>query len=123
MSSIEKTAYPRFPKRKKITPIELNRSYSLQPDEMEKAIKHNDLITNCIMLQNVIDMTDVCHALIQEGHTITEQNLSHMSPYMTEHLKRFGEYVLGLNRRPTNRNITREKFLFKEQSEPLEYAA
>lgn len=96
---------------------------SNDPDEMEKAIKHNDLIANCIMLQNVIDMTDVCHALIQEGHTITEQDLSHMSPYMTEHLKRFGEYVLDLNLRPANLNITREKFLFKEQSEPLEYAA
>lgn len=34
MSSIEKTAYPRFPKRKKIKPAELNRSYSLQHDEM-----------------------------------------------------------------------------------------
>jgi hypothetical protein len=34
MSSIEKTAYPRFPKRKKIKPDELNRSYSLRPDEI-----------------------------------------------------------------------------------------
>lgn len=35
MSSIEKTAYPRFPKRRKIKPDELTRSYSLQHDEME----------------------------------------------------------------------------------------
>ena len=83
----------------------------------------NDGFLHRVPLQNVIDMTDVCHALIQEGHTITEQDLSHMSPYMTEHLKRFGEYVLDLNLRPANLNITREKFLFKEQSEPLEYAA
>ena len=34
MSSIEKTAYPRFPKRKKIKPDELNRSYSLRHDEV-----------------------------------------------------------------------------------------
>lgn len=33
MSSIEKTAYPRFPKRKKIKQDELNRSYSLRQDE------------------------------------------------------------------------------------------
>ncbi|MBA2710339.1 MAG: Tn3 family transposase [Tatlockia sp.] len=37
---------------------------------MEKAVKLNDLIANCVMLQNVIDITDVCHALIQEGHPI-----------------------------------------------------
>jgi hypothetical protein len=34
MSSIEKTAYPRFPKRKKIKQDELNRSYSLRHDEL-----------------------------------------------------------------------------------------
>ena len=42
---------------------------SNDPDEMEKAVKHTDLIANCIMLQNVIDITDICHALIQEGYT------------------------------------------------------
>lgn len=34
MSSIEKTAYPRFPKRKKIAPAELHHYYSLKPDEI-----------------------------------------------------------------------------------------
>ena len=32
---------------------------SNDPDEMEKAVKHTDLIANCIMLQNVIDITDL----------------------------------------------------------------
>jgi hypothetical protein len=36
MSSIEKTAYPRFPKRKKIKPDELSRMYSLRQDENDK---------------------------------------------------------------------------------------
>lgn len=92
-------------------------------DEMEKAIKHNDLIANCIMLQNVIDITDVCHDLIQEGHTITAEDLSHISPYMTEHLKRFGEYVLDLNRRPANLAATRNKFLFEIKDDELESIA
>ncbi|MBA2655554.1 MAG: Tn3 family transposase [Tatlockia sp.] len=55
---------------------------SNDPDEMEKAVKHNDLIANCIMLQNMIDITDVCHDLIQEGYTIVAEDVSHMSPYM-----------------------------------------
>ena len=95
---------------------------SNDPDEMEKAIKHNDLIANCIMLQNVIDISDSCHSLIQEGHTIIEDDLSHMSPYMTEQLKRFGEYVLDLDRRPANLYVTRDKFLFKARSERAEEA-
>ncbi len=96
---------------------------SNDPDEMEKAVKHNDLIANCIMLQNVIDITDVCYALIQEGYEITEEDLSHMSPYITEHLKRFGEYVLDLDRPPANLNMTRDKPLFKTRNESLKYAA
>ena len=72
---------------------------SNNPDEMDKAIKYNDLVANCIMLQNVIDMSSICHDLRKEGHKITEEDLSHMSPYMTEHLKRFGEYVVNLKRR------------------------
>ncbi len=35
MSSIEKTAYPRFPKRKKIKSTELSSSYSLRDDELK----------------------------------------------------------------------------------------
>jgi TnpA family transposase len=95
---------------------------SNDPDEMEKAVKHNDLIANCIMLQNVIDISDVCHALIQEGYTITAEDLSHMSPYITEQIKRFGEYVLDLARRPANLYLTRDRTLFKIDSEVAEVA-
>jgi TnpA family transposase len=96
---------------------------SNDPDEMEKAVKHTDLIANCIMLQNVIDITDICHALIQEGYTITEEDLSHMSPYITEQIKRFGEYVLDLARCPANLTVTRDKFLFKAKNDELESVA
>jgi hypothetical protein len=96
---------------------------SNDPDEMEKAVKHTDLIANCIMLQNVIDITDICHALIEEGHTITEEDLSHMSPYITEQIKRFGEYVLDLDRCPANLYVTRDKFLFKSKNDELRSAA
>ncbi|WP_115712674.1 Tn3 family transposase [Legionella sainthelensi] len=85
---------------------------SNDPDEMEKSIKYNSLIANCIMLQNVIDITDICHDLQEEGYKITKDDLSHMSPYMTEHIKRFGEYVLDLNKTPENLGVTRAKVPF-----------
>ena len=69
-----------------------------------------------IMLQNVIDITDVCHALIEEGYTITEEDLSHMSPYMTEQLKRFGEYVLDMTKYPESLHTIRDKLLFQTKS-------
>ena len=34
MSSIEKTAYPRFPKRRKIKSAEFIKSYSIRQDEL-----------------------------------------------------------------------------------------
>lgn len=65
-----------------------------------------------IMLQNVVDITDICHELQEEGYRITKEDVSYMSPYMTEHLKRFGEYVLDLNKMPRNLGLTRAKVLF-----------
>ena len=71
-------------------------------DEMEKAVKYTDLIANSIMLQNVIDITNICHELQSEGYTFTAEELSYLSPYMTEHIERFGEYVLDLIKKPEN---------------------
>jgi TnpA family transposase len=85
---------------------------SNDPDEMEKAIKYNDLIANCIMLQNVIDITNICHELEKEGYKFTSQDLSYLSPYMTEHIKRFGEYILDLMKKPENLYQIRDRVVF-----------
>lgn len=81
-------------------------------DEMEKAIKYCDLVGNCIMLQNAIDVSNICHKLKQEGHKFNINDLGHMSLYMTEHLKRFGEYVLNLNSKPAKLDEIRNRGLF-----------
>lgn len=70
------------------------------------------LIANCIMLQNVIDITNICHELQKEGYTFSAEDLSHLSPYMTEHIKRFGEYILDLIKKPENLSQIRDKALF-----------
>ena len=67
------------------------------PDEMEKAIKYNSLIANAIILQNVIDITNICNELKKEGWIITKEDISYISPYLTGGIKRFGEYILELN--------------------------
>jgi hypothetical protein len=50
-----------------------------------------------VILQNVLDMTKIIEDLRREGWTITEQDLSFLSPYLRQ-VKRFGEYVLDLDR-------------------------
>lgn len=70
---------------------------SRDPVEYEKRIKYKDLIANAIMLHNVVDITDVLHQMAADGFDITPEFVATLSPYMTKHLKRFGEYVIDTN--------------------------
>jgi hypothetical protein len=51
-----------------------------------------------VILRNVIDMSRIIADLRQEGWTITEEDLSLLSPYLTPGVKRFGEYGLDFDR-------------------------
>ena len=68
------------------------------PDEQQKHIRYNDLLASAVILQNVIDMTKIIADLRREGWTITDEDVSFLSPYLTPGLKRFGEYLLDLDR-------------------------
>jgi TnpA family transposase len=74
---------------------------SRDPIEYEKRIKYKDLIANAIMLQNVADITDVLNGMVQEGHVVTAEVAATFSPYLTEHIKRFGEYVIDTEAIPS----------------------
>ena len=37
-----------------------------------------------------------------EGHKIDEDTIAALSPYITQHINRFGRYNLDLNRKPPN---------------------
>ena len=75
---------------------------SNDPDEMEKAIKYNLLVCNCIILENIIDLTDTIHKLQSSNIKITKEDISRLSPYMTSHIKRFGDYVFDPEMKPKN---------------------
>jgi TnpA family transposase len=66
------------------------------PVEQEKRIKYRDLVANAVMLHNVVDMTNVLYDLQQEGICVTPELLSRLSPYLTEHIRRFGQYLLDM---------------------------
>ncbi len=65
------------------------------PVEQAKQIHYMNLIANAIMLQNVVDLTDVLNGLIREGFEVTPELVSRLSPYMRRHILRFGQYVLN----------------------------
>ena len=55
-------------------------------------------MANCLIFHNVQAQTRVLHQLADEGHEFDEATLSRLSPYLTEHVNRFGKYTLNLDR-------------------------
>ena len=67
------------------------------PVEQAKQVKYMDLVANTIMLHNVSDLTDVLTGMAAEGWPLTKELIGRLSPYMREHLRRFGQYMLDMN--------------------------
>ncbi len=62
------------------------------PVEQEKTAKFNALLTNAVIFHNALDIAEIVRQLQEEGHVIDPEDLAHISPYLTEHIRRFGEY-------------------------------
>jgi TnpA family transposase len=69
-------------------------------DEQRKLIKYNHLVANCLIFYNVRAMTEALHQMRKEGMRLDADTLARLSPYLTGHVNRFGEYQLDLNRQP-----------------------
>ena len=70
------------------------------PDEQQKRLRYNDLIAACVILQNAVDMTRTLRQREAEHKPVHHADLAFLSPYSTQHVKRFGEYTLDLAREP-----------------------
>ena len=66
------------------------------PVEQEKRIKYMNLVADIVMLHNIVDLTTVLTEMSREGYKVTPQLAKRLSPYMTEHIRRFGQYVLDM---------------------------
>jgi hypothetical protein len=69
-------------------------------DEQRKVIKYNHLVANCLIFHNVCSLTRVINHLQDAGEDVPETVLARISPYLTEHINRFGDYVLNMDRKP-----------------------
>jgi TnpA family transposase len=69
-------------------------------DEQRKAIKYNHLVANCLIFHNLCSLTRLVRKLEQRGEPVPEDAIAAISPYLTEHINRFGDYVLNLDRKP-----------------------
>ncbi|MGW0857843.1 Tn3 family transposase [Streptomyces sp. NPDC002690] len=62
------------------------------PVEQEKAMRLNALLTNAVIFHNTLDIAEIVRQPLEEGWTIDPEDLAPISPYLTEHINRFGEY-------------------------------
>ena len=67
-------------------------------DRQRKLIKYNHLVANCLIFHNVQAQTRILRQLAEEGEEFDDATLSRLSPYLTEHVNRFGKYTLNLDR-------------------------
>lgn len=72
----------------------------LEVEERDKRMKYTDLLANAIMLQNVVDLSQVLQELKAEGLAFTKEDVARLTPYQTKHIRRFGEYFLDLEKKP-----------------------
>ena len=70
------------------------------PEEQEKIIKYNDLVANAVIFQNAVDVSRVLRELIAEGYPVKREDVAALSPYLTRHIKRFGDYFIDLSTPP-----------------------
>ncbi|MFC9290016.1 Tn3 family transposase [Streptomyces sp. NPDC057052] len=62
------------------------------PVEQEKDVKFTSLLANLVIFHSALDIADVVRELQAEGRSVDPLDLAQVSPYLTEHIKRFGEY-------------------------------
>ena len=69
-------------------------------DEQRKIIKYNHLVANCVIFHNVFSLSRVLHDLQQNNYPLELAQIAALSPYLTQHINRFGRYDLDLQRCP-----------------------
>jgi len=59
-------------------------------EAQRKILRSHHLVAHVGVFHNVVPMTRVWYALIDEGYPVTPEIIARFSPYKTEHLNRFG---------------------------------
>ena len=71
-------------------------------DEQRKMIKYNHLVANLLIFHTAIGMTRALDGIAADdfSEAVSLEGLSTLSPYQTEHINRFGDYVLDMSTPP-----------------------
>ncbi|MFE4832634.1 Tn3 family transposase [Streptomyces sp. NPDC056672] len=76
---------PRPPRARPATPATVRRS------DPSPSPTHNSPIPE-VSARQLLSIAEIVRQLLEEGWEIDPEDLAHISPYLTEHINRFGEY-------------------------------
>ena len=85
-------------------------------EEQRKFLKYNHLVANCLIFQNVFEVSRILHELVQEGYKVDPAAVAGLSPYLRRHINRFGRYSLDVNRTPQKLNYELPVFSTKAET-------
>ncbi len=60
----------------------------------EKRVKYLHLVANAVIQMNAVDISNAIQSLAAQGHSVNREMIRTLSPYMTGHIKRYGDYVV-----------------------------
>jgi hypothetical protein len=75
------------------------------PADQEKVAIANQLLTNSVIAQTVVDQTRIIQQLKREGYPFSLSDAKHLSPYLTRHLLRFGKFATRCATEPLPGNL------------------
>ena len=67
-------------------------------NELRKRIKYNHLVANCLILYSVSEISRILNELAEQGYRFSADVITWLSPYLTEHINRFGAYGMDGDR-------------------------
>jgi TnpA family transposase len=70
------------------------------PIEQEKRFKYLDLVASAVILHNTVDMSLAIQTLMARGEPVHQRYIKALSPFITRHIKRYGDYVVNLQSIP-----------------------
>jgi hypothetical protein len=71
-----------------------------EPVEQEKRVYYKDLVANAVIFQNTVDITNIVRELKREGYAVKRDTVAMISPYLTRHIRRYGDYGIDYATEP-----------------------
>lgn len=60
--------------------------------EQSKRVEYTRLVANCVVLHNAWTLTKAIRGIGRKGIPVTPESIGRLSPFLTEHINRFGTY-------------------------------